>query len=559
MAKSIWLTLLAVVAAVSATTWGYEVFQGPTELIQYDPARASEGYTMFGPQSDQNVYLIDMYGQVVHMWPTPPGWPRSVSATHARLLEDGTLERGSGSTFQIVDWDNKVLWEHSEDRPGITAHHEFRNIWNPKLGARTLMYVASMDRTHEEVVALGADPAVRDDYASEPDGLVEVDMDGNVIWQWNVSDHLVNDVNPDLPNYGVISEHPEKLDPNFGHGVNGSVFGDWMHTNAFDYNEELDQVVINNSTFSEFYVIDHGATFVPGDAERSIELAASDAGDFIYRWGNACVYDSGDCPSMSNEGLSSSNGHQQVFFSHDIQWIDERESTSASEELSGAGNFLIFNNGARQPGASYSTVFEIDPYDGPREEGQYVPQTVAGFEITRPVAGGMGAAPQNTSKQIAWSFSSTLPNAFFSSYIGGAQRLPNGNTLICSGAQGHLFEVTPEGEVVREYVNPVGAARQRGGGAMGAGGPGGPGGPGGFGVPGGAMGAMGAGGPGGPGGPGAARPQAHEILHDEVGDSYNAVFKCQRYSPDYPGLEGKDLTPMGTLTEIFSRRAANAD
>ncbi len=73
------------------------------------------------------------------------------------------------------------------------------------------------------------------------------------------------------------------------------------------------------------------------------------------------------------------------------------------------------------------------------------------------------------------------------------------------------------------------------------------------------MGAMGAGGPGGPGGPGAARPQAHEILHDEVGDSYNAVFKCQRYSPDYPGLEGKDLTPMGTLTEIFSRRAANAD
>ena len=48
-------------------------------------------------------------------------------------------------------------------------------------------------------------------------------------------------------------------------------------------------------------------------------------------------------------------------------------------------------------------------------------------------------------------------------------------------------------------------------------------------------------------------------MSDDVGDSYNAVFKCQRYSPDYPGLEGKDLTPMGTLTEIFSRRAANPD
>ncbi len=48
-------------------------------------------------------------------------------------------------------------------------------------------------------------------------------------------------------------------------------------------------------------------------------------------------------------------------------------------------------------------------------------------------------------------------------------------------------------------------------------------------------------------------------MSDDVGDSYNAVFKCQRYSPDYPGLQGKDLTPMGTLTEIFNRRAANSD
>ncbi len=84
MARSIRLTCFAGVVAVTATTWGYEVFQGPTELIQYDPDRAFEGYTMFGPQSDENVYLIDMHGQVVHIWPTPQGWPRGVSATHAR-------------------------------------------------------------------------------------------------------------------------------------------------------------------------------------------------------------------------------------------------------------------------------------------------------------------------------------------------------------------------------------------------------------------------------------------------------------------------------------------
>jgi hypothetical protein len=82
---------------------------------------------------------------------------------------------------------------------------------------------------------------------------------------------------------------------------------------------------------------------------------------------------------------------------------------------------------------------------------------------------------------------------------------------------------------------------------MGAGAPGGAMG---FGGPGGADGAMGAAGAMGFGAP----PSAHEILTDDVGDSYNSVFKCQRYASDYPGLQGKDLTPMGTLTEIFDAR-----
>ena len=41
------------------------------------------------------------------------------------------------------------------------------------------------------------------------------------------------------------------------------------------------------------------------------------------------------------------------------------------------------------------------------------------------------------------------------SEISGAHRLPNGNTLICAGVRGTFFEVTPAGETVWEYVNPV--------------------------------------------------------------------------------------------------------
>ncbi len=112
-----------------------------------------------------------------------------------------------------------------------------------------------------------------------------------VIWPEDQSMAAVqSDREPELPDYGVVSEHPGKLDINFGPGVGGN----WIHMNSWDYNETPDHVVIDNSRLSEFYVVDHGATFVPGDPQRSRDLAASDAGDFLFRWGNPCVSDSGD-------------------------------------------------------------------------------------------------------------------------------------------------------------------------------------------------------------------------------------------------------------------------
>ena len=117
-----------------------------------------------------------------------------------------------------------------------------------------------------------------------------------------------------------------------------------------------------------------------------------------------------------------------------------------------AGNMLIFNNGARQLGGTFSSVIEFNPYDGPMVNGVYVPEMEACHDLVSP---GMGAG-QLVSRQIVWSFQPTLPTAFYSRYISGLQRLPNGNTLVCSGANGHLFEVTPEGEVVWEYISPVG-------------------------------------------------------------------------------------------------------
>lgn len=91
-------------------------------------------------------------------------------------------------------------------------------------------------------------------------------------------------------------------------------------------------------------------------------------------------------------------------------------------------------------------------------------------------------------------------------FISGAQRLSNGNTLICSGANSRLFEVTPTGKIVWEYR--TGIAR-----------PDAP---------------VTAGGMRKPGDP---EPDAAAMRG--VG-----VFRATRYPPDYPGLKGKSLKPL---------------
>lgn len=85
------------------------------------------------------------------------------------------------------------------------------------------------------------------------------------------------------------------------------------------------------------------------------------------------------------------------------------------------GHILMFANGAYASDLHFSQVWELDP----------------------------------KTNQVVWSYmQKDNPQGFFSPHIGGCQRLASGNTLVCEGAKGCVFEVTPEGEVVWEYVSP---------------------------------------------------------------------------------------------------------
>ena len=57
-------------------------------------------------------------------------------------------------------------------------------------------------------------------------------------------------------------------------------------------------------------------------------------------------------------------------------------------------------------------------------------------------------------KDPVWEYQGTPKYTFASPFISGAQRLKNGNTLICEGQWGRIFEVTPQKEVVWEYISP---------------------------------------------------------------------------------------------------------
>ena len=482
-------TLTLMIGAMYASTAGQaETIRTVTGLSYWDRDRAFEGYTVFAAQGIGTTYALDMAGNVAHSWPI---------GGNPRLLDNGNLfARDTDGSFHEVDWDGNTVWSYKETRPNYVSHHDYVRAFNPKLGAPTTFYIANRDVTQEECIALGCDPA--NDYTgAQIDTIVEVDMDGNVIWEWRFVDHLVQDRYPDKANYvgegKTIADYPGRLNVNL---PGRPVRRDWLHLNAMDYNQDLDQIMFD-TVQGEVYIVDHGNTFVPGDPEASLALAAGPKGDLLYRFGDPARYGQGDPPRVLEDWTMSSPGHKQIGGVHDIQWIDEG--------LPGAGNLLLFNNAQylfeRMP---QSYVFEINPYldAGGNDTGRYVNPPDAGYTVWESDnLRNTHKLPKNLSNQIVWMYGSRSGQNFFSHIGSGAQRLPNGNTLICADTEGHIFEVTADGELVWEYINPV--------------------------------------------------TTDGEIVAEMIDapPMHNPVFRAFRYSADHPTFKGRTLTPMGSIAE----------
>jgi formylglycine-generating enzyme required for sulfatase activity len=443
-------------------------------LFLNDP-RAFVGYTLMAPKQYGTTYLIDNQGLVVHTWKSqyPPG-------QSAYLLPNGDLIRaasiqnpnintggGEGGIIQEFDWAGNLVWNFTYSTDHYMQHHDFAPLPNGDI----LMLVCEK-KTYDEAVAAGLNPSKLSQVQTQgyilPDSVVEIKPNkpggGTVVWEWHVWDHLIQDYSSSKNNYGTVAAHPELIDPNGGGGNQIPVF--WNHMNSISYNANLDQIILSVRGNSEVWIIDHNTTTT--QAKGHVGGAHGIGGDLLYRWGN---------PSQYRAGSQSS---QTLYQQHCGAWI--------ASDCPGAGDLLIFNNGI---GRGYSTVDQITtPVD-----------SMGNYALTT----GSPYSPQT----LTWTYKANPPANFYSDEISGAQRLPNGNTLICAGVNGTLFEVTSSGEIVWRYINPVVKT-----------------------------------------GP----LEATDTIPPDTakqGQFMNEVFRVVRYSPTYAGLTGRDLTP-GNPIETYS-------
>jgi len=392
--------------------------------------RASEGYTLFAPIPSNTTYLIDHEGRLVHTW-TSPGEHRP--ALSAYLLPDGDLLRtaniaasspgnfsggGTGGKLERISWGGELEWSWEYSSETFISHHDIEPMPNGNI-----LMIAWEERTEAEAIQAGRNPEIASDSPGGqnnvwPDHIIEVEPVGNdsanIVWRWHAWDHLIQDYDPSKDNYGVVADHPERININYAGGTgNAAGRADWMHCNGIDYNPVLDQIAISCRSMHEIYIIDHSTT--TEEAAGSIGGNSGKGGDILYRWGNPQVY---------HQGLSSD---QQLFGQHDVNWIPEGHPH--------AGSLSLFNNGNdRYP--SYSSVEILSPPTA--ESGNYTIQSNGTYGPNAP----------------DWSWD--LGEVMYSGSISGVDMLPNGNMVVTHGTKGTLLEVDSSGEVVWTYINPVG-------------------------------------------------------------------------------------------------------
>ncbi|WP_223446382.1 aryl-sulfate sulfotransferase [Polaribacter litorisediminis] len=377
-----------------------------------------DGYTLFS--ADTKTYLINNCGQVMNTWTSnfTPG-------NSVYLLPNGNLLRtgkedgksdiifgGQGGIVELFNWDGEIIWSYSFNSNLERQHHDIY----PMPNGHILILLAEV-WSKEEAISQGRDSSKIAEERLYSEKILEVKPIGTdeieVIWEWNIKDHIIQDFDDTKQNFGDVAKSPEKLDINFLNGGNGSA--NWLHINSIQYDEQRNQIVLSSRNLSEIWIIDHSTTTV--EAASNSGGMYNKGGDLLYRWGN---------PQSYRQGTEV---NRKLFGQHYPYYIEQG--------LRNAGDLILFNNGnGRDP--DFSEVFILE-----------LPETNGVFSYTEDTAFG----PENPIYEYSQFQEGEISN-FYSPILSGAQVLPNGNILICEGSKGNFFEINSDDEIVWNYINP---------------------------------------------------------------------------------------------------------
>lgn len=368
------------------------------------PEKTFDSFVMFsGP--DGLTHLIDMTGREVHQWAYPglPGAMMDPAVTngekgHTLLQTESLSGTGPGimgnRTISEVDWNGREVWQWS-GAPGSGGARQ-NHDWMRLASGNTLVLVAV---THP--VALLNGTTVNDQV------IEEVTPDGRVIWRWVAGDHLgefglsaaglaylkeetSSKSQPDAWGYLEINDM-QPLGPNR-----------WF--DGGDQRFRPDNIMIDSRKGNFVVIIDR------------------ETGHVVWRLG----------PDFPGSPHDADHRLMQLRLPRPVDQISGQHNAHLIPKgLPGEGNLLLFDD------------------QGP-----------AGFpRVALGVYGGSRVLEINpVTRQIVWDYTavrSGLPAwTFFSSFVSSTQRLSNGNTLIDEGMNGRIFQVTPGGEIVWEYVSP---------------------------------------------------------------------------------------------------------
>lgn len=373
--------------------------------LLFHDINVSDGYTLFSPQQNNEVFLINNCGEKVHQWT----FTETPGAT-CYFLENGNLLRAGKDHLEIRDWSNQIVWNYATTANGIAQHHDIEPLPNGNiLCIVTDLYSKAI------MTAQGRNPDITN-ANFKLDKIIELQPIGNndavIVWEWKFFNHFIQDFDATKPNFGVVQNHPELLDLNFNNGE----ASDYTHVNSIDYNAEFDQIMISTRHVSEIHIIDHSTTTT--EAASHSGGNSNKGGDFLWRWGNQQVYKQG------------TTANQKLFLQHDCKWVETGFVDS--------GKITVYNNGGDIGDFSESSVYLITP----EIIGNQYSMTNSLFNPA----------------SYEWSWNGEiLGNTMLEGRQSGVQSLSNGNVLICETSFGRISEITKTGNLLWSYKNPTGS------------------------------------------------------------------------------------------------------